>query len=153
MKKTILVVLTAVMIATPCLAEVEPAGLFGVEGTRWGSCGIGFSPYFPFVVLGCSSHTLGFYKGTVYMCTSTNYCYPQSEHSYVDLLAVSILTGIYSSENYGWFISLGIMQPIGFGIYTACGYHKVSPVGQKRLYYSMGIMFKVEDDWEPTDVE
>jgi len=31
MKKAILVVL---MVSTPCLAEVEPGGLFSIEGTK-----------------------------------------------------------------------------------------------------------------------
>jgi len=37
MKKTILVVLMAVMVATPCLAQdIEPEGIFSIEGTAWG---------------------------------------------------------------------------------------------------------------------
>ena len=36
MKKTILVVLMAVMLTTPCLAqEIETDGIFSLEGTRW----------------------------------------------------------------------------------------------------------------------
>ena len=36
MKKTILVVLMTVMIATPCLAqEIEPEGIFSISGTEW----------------------------------------------------------------------------------------------------------------------
>ena len=36
MKKTILVVLSMVMVVTPCVAEeVEPAGLFSIEETEW----------------------------------------------------------------------------------------------------------------------
>ena len=42
MKRKILVVLMAVMVATPCLAqEVEPDGLFSIEGTAWQVCRIG----------------------------------------------------------------------------------------------------------------
>ena len=40
MKKTILAVLMVLVIATPCFAEeVEPDGLFSIEGTRWRGCG------------------------------------------------------------------------------------------------------------------
>ena len=43
MKKTILAVLMVVMIATPCFAqEVEPDGLFSIEGTKWRVCTILF---------------------------------------------------------------------------------------------------------------
>ena len=49
MKKAILLVIM-VMVAAPCLAEVEPDGFFSVDGTLWGVCNIEFisnkSPFF-----------------------------------------------------------------------------------------------------------
>ena len=41
MKKTILGILMVVMVATPCFAqEVEPDGLFSLDGTLWRYSGL-----------------------------------------------------------------------------------------------------------------
>ncbi len=56
MKKMIISVLGAVMIATPCMAEVEPDGFFSVEGTEW----IGE------MIPGVVAARLGFYGGKIY---------------------------------------------------------------------------------------
>jgi hypothetical protein len=59
MKKIILAVLMAVMITTPCFAqEVEPEGLFSIEGTSW------LIVYFRDVYL---KYYFGFYEGDVYL--------------------------------------------------------------------------------------
>ena len=61
MRKTILLVLMAIMIVTPCMAEeVEPDGIFSLHGTSWKA--IIIAPY------GVWERGLGFYKGRVYEC-------------------------------------------------------------------------------------
>jgi hypothetical protein len=35
MKKLVLAMLMVVMLATPCMAEVEPEGLFSIDHTEW----------------------------------------------------------------------------------------------------------------------
>ena len=68
MKKLVLVILIAVMTATPCLAqEIEPEGMFSIERTRWQRCPtLGVLPI-PYV--GCEESAdsgIGFYQGKVY---------------------------------------------------------------------------------------
>ena len=51
MKKTILAILTAVMVATPCFAnEIEPEGIFSLHGTLWQALPIGLQ-IFPFPIV------------------------------------------------------------------------------------------------------
>ena len=57
MKQLILSVLIVVMLATPCTADVEPAGIFSLHGMDW-------------VVLmggGGNFYSYGFYEGDVYL--------------------------------------------------------------------------------------
>jgi len=96
MKKTILVMLMVLMISTPCLAEVEPDGLFSIEKTLWES----------------DRSYYGFYQGTVYRC---NYdmgaflCSEMDNSFYIDLFLVSIFTGTFNSS--------GILFPLsGIGV-------------------------------------
>ena len=151
-KKTILVILTAVIIATPCLAQgIEPEGIFSIEGTRWGYCLIELGTNPPWVLPLCSS--LGFYRSRVYECTMEgDDCVDYDFFSYVDLLVVSIVTNFDYDEYGGWHIYLGIMQPIGFGMWTFFGYTALikSP---GFFFFKIGIMFKIEDNWTPPEVE
>ena len=63
MKKTILVIVIAVMVATPCFAqEVEPEGIFSIEGTRWQSLPTGVQ-LLPFPSLVPIDWGFGFYGG------------------------------------------------------------------------------------------
>ena len=106
-RKSILVSLIAVMIATPCLAqEVEPDGLFSIEGTEWR--GVGFP-------LGIQM-ALRFYEGNIYL----NLGVPWSpsviltlDGTYLDLLVVSFFEGTSSSGRTTVF---GMMQPTGIGV-------------------------------------
>ena len=106
MKKTILVMLMAVMIATPCLAqEIEPEGIFSVHGTIW-------QQYLQITILPIPSiHSTDFkrhfYGGRVY-----DHDEVYTRGFYVDLLAVSF--SFYFSP---WGNEIGIMLPaIGRGI-------------------------------------
>ena len=149
MKKTILVLLMAVMIATPCLAqEVEPEGLFSVDGTLWGQCEIIFTTTFePFFSMNCDKE-LGFYQGKAYSCEDY-FC--AAIASYADMGVVSIAWDIYP-----WNYYLAIMQPtIGFGAFTeigrGCGcYHFMCSC---QFDYEIGIMFKINDNWTLSGIE
>lgn len=134
----------AVMIATPCFAqEIEPDGLFSIEGTRWRTCGISVSIQllglqgFNFNI-GCSRIRYGFFEEKVYFCNALNLCPPREPSSYIDTPLVGIA---YVGQSFLQDSYLFIMQPIGFGVYT-------------RLYnlplgggFETGIMFKVDDNW------
>ena len=162
MKKTILVLLMAVMIATPCFAqEVEPEGLFSVDGTLWIWCEVGFASYRPF--FSTNWRELGFYKGKVYDCNPPGFDNPN--YSYVDSLVFSVAYGIDKYPTTGgaavdYF--LAIMQPaIGLGVCTGlqlgfiiggCGLHGCVP---SMLYfkYTIGIMTKIDDNWIPPEIE
>ena len=144
MKRTVLVVLMALVFATPCFAqEVEPDGLFSIEGTRWRTCGIsatiellGFQG-FNFNI-GCSRTSYGFYEGKVYSCNALNFCLPQEPSAYIDTPLVSIA---YIGQSFLQDLYLFIMQTSGFGVYTRL-YSLVLGGG-----FETGIMFKVDDNW------
>ena len=145
MKKTILVVLMVLMIATPCIAqEIEPEGMFSIEGTLWTTCGIPFFTTPPFVWLP-KCYNMGFYEGAVYGLSDNA--------SSIDLLVASIVTDSYTSESGDWDIFLGIMKPIGIGVFTMLLYtpESMSPLNPHpaTFIYVIGIMFKIDDDWKP----
>ena len=157
MKRTILAVLMFVMIVTPCFAqEIEPDGLFSIEGTRWGYCwielGIGCGAFFclPFVRGGCDE--IAFYQGTGYWCSKDiNRCGINSRLTYIDSPLVSIVSDVWTPGN-SRHAKFAIMQPTGFGVYI--GFDWQSPQMPRigaALSYSIGIMFKIEDDWSPYD--
>lgn len=158
MKKAILIVLIVAMSSNLCLAEVEPDGLFSIEGTLWGMCGIGFVSIPPFIGINCGAE-LGFYQGKVYACTNNN-CAPapdQAISSYNDLIVVSIVYVIQFPDEGDWIENewgflFAIMQPIGLGMYTTIAYTPGGggwiPIPQ-MLGYTTGIMYKINDNWTP----
>jgi hypothetical protein len=152
MKKIILVALIAVMLTTPCFAqEVEPEGIFSVDGTLWGQCEIVFNTTWgPFFSMNCDKE-LGFYQGKVYGCKYYEDYFCAVIASYVDLGVVSIAWDIYP-----WNYYLAIMQStIGFGAFTwgyrECGSHGGVPVC--AFGYSIGIICKINDNWIPPGIE
>ena len=160
MKRTILVVLIAVMFATPCLAqEIEPEGMFSIEGTRWdNNCQIGFgivcgvSPFIclPQVGWRCDYDDWAFYEGDVYRCTD-DHCYIDSNFSYIDTPLVSICSHIETSFFEGHY-EFAILQPSGFGVYTNFLWAYGGKKGISALLsISIGTMFKVDNDWSPYD--
>jgi hypothetical protein len=139
------------MIAIPCFAqEVEPEGIFSVDGTLWRLCKVSlwlFQP--PFFSMNCDEE-IGFYQGNVFRLGPPPYFYPIG--NYVDLGVVSIAWGIDPGHYY-----LAIMQPtIGFGAFTEmnilCGAYHGIPVGC-QFHYAIGIIFKINDNWTPPEIE
>lgn len=151
MKKSILVILMLVMTATPCLAqEIEPEGMFSLDGTRWRGLAIAFFPFPPFVIVG--TEYIGFYNGKVYGYRSYgDYYFPIEESSYIDLPMVSIAYSIEGIPSEAGSISLAIMQPIGIGVMTSIDIMNFYP--PKIPFFTIGIMFKADDNWTPPEVE
>jgi len=158
MKKAFLLVLMAVMISTPCLAEVETAGLFSLDGTLWGVRAIEChkdTREFPSYYVDNES-TVGFYQGNIYGYFFTKRGFFQTqERSYYDLFFTSI--AIYSYEYYlDWASFLAIIQPtIGFGVFKwidgtcAVGWGGTACSKDSEI----GIMYKINDNWTPPEVE
>ena len=137
MKKTILVILIAVMISTPCLAqEVEPDGIFSLHGTVWQEYlgitilpipGPGFDP---------TGNERYFYGGRVYNSWGSYM------GSYVDLLAFSFSFSYYFLiyEIGIWFPAVGIGTSIEGGLF-----HGIFP------YLRINLFNKIEDNWVPEE--
>jgi len=151
MKKTILAVIMVLVFVTPCLAqEIEPEGMFSIEGTLWLQYEIIFFPFPPFVFVG--SEDIGFYKGKVYGYEGYgDYYFPIEESSYIDLLMVSIAYSIRGILSEAGSISLAIMQPIGIGVMTSINIMNFYP--PKIPFFTIGILIKVDDNWIPPEVE
>jgi len=154
MKSIILVVLMVALVATPCFAqEIEPDGMFSLHGTLWKGYGLSFYIKIePFVFPDLESmYGLAFYKGDVYGGVSNN-------ASYIDLLVVSICYDIVFIKDKAWRIFLGIMQPIGIGVYTKLEYTpsfqwNPGTTSQPAFIYTIGIMLKVDNNWTPPEEE
>ena len=145
MKKTFFVVLMAVMVATPCLAEVETEGLFSIDGTIWYMCGVFF--YWPSALpvrWECGMSGLAFYQGKIYDCSETHCAArpnPSIESgicSYVDL---GVMSFVFDLE-YHYDVVLAILQPIGLGVFTDTSLEAPFRDG-------IGIMYKTNDNWKP----
>ena len=153
MKKTILAVLMVVLVATPCFAqEVEPDGLFSIEGTEWNVCRLGiqriegkWNPYPP------ECYTLKFANGSIEQCFEKNRCRFHAAWTYIDSPVLSIAyTSNYGMTSRADNSPLYVMQPtVGMGITTTLGECE----GGTTCYFLIGIMFKVEDHWTPPGVE
>ena len=159
MKKAILIVLMVVFVTTPCFAqEVEPDGLFSIEGTLWNKCGIDYSPGIP-TQAGCID--IGFHQGTVYRCYDiwdgdVSYICDSLPWEYVDLLVFSLSYFLdykdYNPESDDLTAALTIMQPFGFGVFSVIVLYMEEPF-PKLGYWGRGMMFKKEDNWTPPGVE
>ena len=142
MKKIILVVLMIVMITTPCLAqEIEPNGIFSIEGTEWrirsGDIRLGFHQ-------GEIYHTYyDLYEGEKWRkCSSST---DGLDPFYADLpvsyfqCVVLVYFGLVPFTLYqrGFLIpSLGI----GFGVYGLVFYATIIP----------NALVKTSDSWQPS---
>ena len=145
MNKLILTVLMVAMLAVPCMAEVEPEGMFSIDGTKWDVCAIGLATLFPFVLPNC--FTWGFYQGKVYNC-SGSYCSPDSSMGYIDTPVVSIIYSFNPPPFGNWGFGLGVVQPSGIGMFT--GFYFVGGKHTLPMFLSLvGIMFKTDDRWTP----
>jgi len=152
MKKTILVVLMLVMVTTPCLAEIEPDGIFSIEGTKWLAIPIGIFP--PILHVGLPTQYLGFYNGKVYHLEYGEGPYDIQffdDSSYVDLLGIGyylynhIVRRLFGPSSY--YKVSGIMYTPGIGIALQVGEH--SGYGLSLWTLSTVILLKVTDNWEP----
>ena len=139
MKRTIIVLLVALMVATPCLAqEIEPDGLFSIDGTKWQALPIGLQ-IFPLPgIWETDGLEFGFYGG----------------EGYIDMLVFSIFNTGYSLSTCltggGSTSYFGILQPIGIGIVVEL-YVSSSPGVPAML--NIGFLIKISNDWEPPEVE
>jgi hypothetical protein len=154
MKKTILAVLMVVMFTTPCFAqEVETDGQFSIEGTLWRACNIIFITLPSGVVTGCT--LMGFHQDAVYFCTETTECNSYPRFTYIDSPLISIVFNtMFEVSSVGF--ELYILQPIGFGVFmgSAFGWEDPSSASQVFLFAARaGILFKVNDNWTPPEVE
>ena len=128
MKKTILVVLMALMITTPCFAqEVEPEGFFSIEGTLWQALSMGVQ-ILPFPSLVSLDWEFGFYGGKKYIL------FPYTH--------LSAGGGVLPSYFF-------ILQPIGIGIAIEI----VGPYYRRPLYLTVGLLIKIDDNWTPPEDE
>ena len=134
MKKTILIALMVVLVATPCLAqEVEPDGLFSIENTKWWQVGIG----------GGNLINLGFSGGDLYILESGRgfeECLLVEGSTYLNLLAISFFYAL--GDEYTFF---GIMQPTGIGMMFSIFNTETAP---PRFIFNM--LIKVQNNWTPS---
>ena len=143
MKKSILVMLIAVLTATPCLAqEIEPEGIFSLHGTEWQALPIGVQILpFPFVSPLFNSE-FGFYGGKIYPTWVFNASF------YIDMLVCSIFWGVdipgFRSGGTYWYY--GILQPIGMGMVVEMTYYPLPRI-------IIGLLIKTDNNWTPPEVE
>jgi hypothetical protein len=141
MKRTILVVLMTIIIATPCLAqEVETDGIFSIDGTRWESLPITMM-IFPIPWLfPDTEYSISFSDGKVYPSLE-----PATNSFYLDLGIVSIF--MYENVLGGWGTvfhretGFGIFQPIGIGMMISSSTTRL-PVPM----IGMSLLIKTDDD-------
>jgi len=128
MKKTILVVLIMIAVATPCFAqEVEPEGFFSIEGTLWQALSMGVQ-ILPFPSLVSLDWEFGFYGGKKYFFSTATH--------------LSAGGGVLPSYFF-------ILQPIGIGIAIEI----VGPYYRRPLYLTVGLLIKIDDNWTPPEDE
>ena len=138
MKRTILAVVIAVMVVTPCLAQkVEADEQFSIEETMWAVYGISNG-------LSTRSKQMGFYQGRVYELGSVSIFWLSP--SYLNYIDTPVLSIAYNTDLRRWGRDRYVMLPIGFGVYREVRY---SP--KFGLRFEIGIMFKEDDDWSPYD--
>lgn len=156
MKKIILLVLMAVMLATPCFAqEVETEGIFSLHGTEWHMLPIGLQILpFPWIFYAPNyGFSFGFHNGTVYPLRLGDYYY-------IDLLVFSIFgpritltthIGTHIGGPGQGFSYFGILQPIGIGILVEFGQLVRPPF--YPFMTRMFLLIKTDDNWTPVDLE
>ena len=135
-----ILVMLITLIATPCFAqEIEPDGIFSIEGTTWWCIGIAFYSSEPFIRP---------FDDTVY--------FPDLEGRYYgDFLVFSIGLGqFYTSYPY-YGSGIGILQPtIGIGMFELLMWKQIY-TSATLVGVGFGLMFKIDDDdwWLPPEVE
>jgi len=152
MKKTILVVLMVILVATPCFAqEVETDGFFSIEGTTWGCIGVRNS-WFEFLL---GDPFMSLYYELVYFTdrsvqtSSGNIGILGNVDTYSDFLLFSVAWR--GSNRFASYPGFMILQPaLGVGMFNSiiwwsfcwgAGCGDPIPIG-----VNFGYMFKVDDD-------
>ena len=157
MKKTILLVLMAVILATPCIAqEIEPEGILSIDGTLWNTCSRGFSSEPPFSYTDCEME-IGFYERRQYFCFEGD-CTVDGFAAYVNLGVVSIALCIFKYPGQLYGSSFSILQPAsGLGVNSLLYYwpRSFSPAHYSLagFGFEIGNMNKINDNWTPPDIE
>ena len=142
MKKTILIVLMLVMIATPCFAqEIEPDGYLTLEGTLW--LALDRDEY---------DNYIGFDKGEIYTITKqpddTERCTARSQlpsnikcyYTTLPFLAMFIYEHQYMEGKY---FDLGLMLPhLSIGLIFSNPVHIIFPQAA----------IKVDSNWVPPEM-
>lgn len=138
MKKTILIVLTIALFATPCLAqEVEPQGMLTIDGTVWQALPIGLKIFRLPGIWDTNGLQFVFYGDT--------------GSSYIDMLACSIFwaveVGPFSYITGRYF---GILQPIGIGMVVKTDFRgALTPFSPPNI--SIALLVKIKDNWVPPE--
>jgi hypothetical protein len=143
MKKLILTVLMVVMLAVPCMAEMEPEGLFTVEGTFWNFFMLDFETEE-------TAYDLGFSGGIMYLCgRTTGRCFDSSDPPFWTTYDDNFLFTSFDSwiaSLPGWWETLdGILIPvlgIGFGSFKLFVLEKVE-------FSLPAVYIKTSDNWTP----
>jgi hypothetical protein len=136
MKKTILVVLIVIMTASPCLAqeiEIEPEGLFRLEGTLWeADVEEGFAEFL----------RIGFYQGKVYWRDPFS-CYYFRSSSYKNFIIFSMFE-YFADQPDDYITGRGILFPL-FGI----GFMKHTWNNDRGESVRDLFLQKLTDNWIP----
>jgi hypothetical protein len=151
-KKTILVILIAVLTATPCLAqEIEPEGMFSLHGTVWEFQADEIWDYPPTGAAPmCPLYPLyAFYKGKVYMKDCRDIWFEVESLFYLDLIGVSVMIPRFSFSPFTFCSSIRMFFPNGNGMGY---YYEVFLLGVSSALY-IYTLEKVEDNWTPPEVE
>ena len=154
MKKLVLVILITVVIATPCLAqELEPEGIFSIEGTLWQEFPISVQIFpFPWIFYN-SDYYFAFYGGELY----EGYKYdlrPSRYYNvfYMDMPMFSIFFTYFPTSTHQMTGCIGeyfgVMQPtIGMGMLTVFGC---------TIYYTpaigLALLIKIDNNWTPSEI-
>ncbi len=137
-KKIILMVLIAGMFATPCMAEVEPEGVFWIEETYWSATSN--PPYL--------NANWGFSGDKVYMCSNAVDCSDVSIYGgwgiYADLLLFTIVNVSMETDLFKASFTACLIPLLGFGV--GCGNYIGWGVSNKSIWLTFT---KLNDNWTP----
>ncbi len=138
MKKLILTVLMIVMISTPCLAEIQPDGVFLIEGTRWEfESEENYATYF------------GFHEGKVYILPG-GICIELKSSSYNDFIIFSLFeyeVDAWSDGDPDSVKCIGILFPL-----LEIGYAVEYDTRVDKEYSQEYYLKKAGDNWQPESI-
>ena len=137
MKKTILLLLLVIMVATPCFADkVEPDGLFRLEETLW-EIDAGGDAEWEFL-------QIGFYQGSIYWVRPDS-CFFFGSSSYKDFLIFSIFEYFVDTPGEDYIKGNGILLPFWkIGFFRHTWYQ-----GEEEPIWNFPLK-KITDSWIPS---